>query len=78
MQSDELRVISYMQATTQVILNLSTLVKTDALLDHFAALLNGFCEYLIYSTPRIKSAAFRSMKLAIEYCVKPEFFQSTS
>ena len=58
---EEARVIAYMQATTQVMLNYCTSnegVKQNDILKCIASCFSVFCEYFVNSSLRVKNAAF--------------------
>jgi hypothetical protein len=70
------RVISYIQATSQVALNLASVQNPDEfikkqILRYLTITFSVICEYLTCETSRIKSAAFAAIRLIISYGLKP-------
>jgi hypothetical protein len=59
-EHEEMRVVSYIQSTTQVMLNLGTAanVKGNEVLRYVSACFSVYCEYLMNTTVRIRNAAF--------------------
>jgi len=70
-EQEEMRVIAYIQSTTQVLLNLATSgIKGNEVLKYVSACFSVFCEYLINTTERIRRAAFSAMRLITTHCIK--------
>lgn len=75
-----MRVISYLQATTQVMMNYATSggVKGNDVLKYVSICFSIFCEYLVNTTLRIKNAAFQALRLIVTHCLKKEYFREKS
>ena len=75
-ENEEMRVIAYIQSTTQVMLNLATAqgVKGSEVLRYVAACFSVYSEYLLNTTLRIRNAAFQALRLILTQCVKREYF----
>ena len=59
-EAEEMRVISYIQCTSQVMLNFSTSqgVSHDVVLRYVGACFTVYSEYLLNTTVRVRNAAF--------------------
>ena len=75
-EHEEMRVVSYIQSTTQVMLNLGTAanVKGNEVLRYISACFSVYCEYLMNTTVRIRNAAFQALRLILQQCLKREYF----
>ena len=64
-EAEEMRVIAYIQSTSQVILNYSTSQAVDGqeVLKYVSACFSVFCEYLLNTTARIRNAAFTALRM---------------
>lgn len=70
-------VVSYIQAVTQILLNLSMGDnKSPSILRFVSGMLANFSEYLALDNQRIRHAAFKSLTLALEYSVKKHFYEA--
>lgn len=82
----EQRVVAYIQATTQVALNYSSLQKTPLFDEHLqrkilnliTLLVNVFCEYLVSQSYRVRHAAFSAMRLIFEHGLNKKLFGNSN
>lgn len=71
-----MRVVAYIQSTTQVMMNLATSgLKGSEVLKYVSACFSVFCEYFMNTTRRISNATFSALRLIIEQCLKKEYFK---
>jgi hypothetical protein len=79
-ESEEMRVIAYIQSTSQVILNFATSqgVNGNDVLKYVSACFSVFCEYLLNTTARIRNAAFTALRMITSQALKKEYFQAGS
>ena len=75
-EGEEMRVIAYLQSTTQVMLNFATAqgVRGNDVLKYVSACFSVYCEYLLNTTARIRNAAFTALRMVITQGLKKEFF----
>ena len=73
-----MRVIAYIQSTTQVMMNYSTSgnVGGSNVLKYVSACFSIYCEYLVNTTTRIRNAAFQALRLILTHCLKKEYFKN--
>lgn len=77
-QEDEARIISYLQATTQVMLNLATSdINANDVLKYVSACFSVYCEYLVNTSRRIKNATFQALRMIIQQCLNKSQFEFT-
>jgi len=65
---EEMRVIAYIQSTTQVMLNFATSsgVNGNDVLKYVSACFSVYCEYLLNTTARIRNAAFTALRMILQ------------
>lgn len=74
------RIIAYIQATSQVVLNFASneIDQSDymhrQILRYVTLACSVFCEYLVASSERVKRAGFSAMRLILAHGLKPRFF----
>jgi hypothetical protein len=75
-EHEEMRVIAYIQSTTQVILNLATAqgVRGSDVLRYISTCFSVFCEYFQNTTARIRNAAYSALRMILSQGLKREFF----
>jgi len=73
-----MRVISYIQCTAQVMMNLSTTpgIKANDILKYVSASFSVFCEYFINTSSRVRNAAFSALRIILTHCIKKEHFMA--
>jgi hypothetical protein len=67
-EHEEMRVIAYIQSTTQVMLNFATAqgVTGAEILRHVSICFSVFCEYFQNTTLRIRNAAFSALRMILQ------------
>ena len=77
-EQEQMRVIAYIQSTTQVMMNFSSSVNVGGnnVLKYVSACFSIYCEYLVNTTTRIKNAAFSALRLILTHCLKKEYFKN--
>jgi len=75
-EAEEMRVIAYIQCTTQVMMNMATAqgIKGSEALRYVSACFSVFSEYLLNTTLRVRNAAFQALRLILQQCIKREYF----
>lgn len=75
-EHDEMRVIAYIQSTTQVMLNFATAigVRRSEILRYISTCFSVFCEYFQNTTLRIRNAAFSALRMILQQGLKREYF----
>ena len=74
------RIIAYIQATAQVVLNFASNEADQSdmmhrqILRYITLACSVFCEYLVASSYRVKSAGFSAMRTILYHGLKPRFF----
>ena len=74
-KKDEMRVIAYIQAVSQVVLNIATTdtannqagIDQDTIMKFIAATISALSEYILNSTWKIRSAATSAVRLILSH-----------
>ena len=83
-QQSNQRIIAYIQATSQIVLNYASNESDQSdfmqkqILRYITLACSVFCEYLAGSNARIQRAAFSAMRLILMHGLKPWLFKAVS